>query len=537
MKKKELKILDCTLRDGGYYNKWDFSKDLITDYLNAMSAAKIEYVELGFRFFKKDIYLGPCAYTTSAFLETLSIPKKLKIGIMINAKDILSNNLSKSQINNYFFEFSKKRKLSFIRFACHLNEINKIIPMCNQLKKKGITTIINLMQISEISDNEIENITKLISKSKLDVFYFADSLGNLGPENIIHISNLIKKNWKKEIGFHAHDNMSKALINGVTAFDHGINWIDSTVTGMGRGAGNIQTEFALLQFSKYLEKKSDISLLLKLIDNRFNPMKVKYKWGTNPYYYLAGQNKIHPTFIQDMLSDSKLEPLDILSIINNLKKNDGKIFTKNLLDVGKNFYKGNTNGTWDPFSLIKGRDVLIIGSGPGSLKHSKAIEHFIKKNRLFVIALNAQKTIDEKLIDLRVSSHTLKVMSDMHIYRKIKQPLALPLDRLPSNQKEKFKALKTFNYGLEVKTGNFVFGKKFSITPNSLTIVYALSIANSGKAKKIFVSGLDGYEKGSAYGQEMDETLKLYLSIKKSAKLVSITPSSYKIKSTSVYAL
>ena len=96
--------------------------------------------------------------------------------------------------------------------------------------------------------------------------------------------------------------MSRALINGVAAFNNGINWIDSTVTGMGRGAGNIQTEFALLQFSNYLDKNSDISLLLKLIEQKFNPMKAKYKWGANPYYYLAGQYKIHPTFIQIMLN-------------------------------------------------------------------------------------------------------------------------------------------------------------------------------------------------------------------------------------------
>ena len=116
MKKNELKILDCTLRDGGYYNNWDFSKDLIEEYLKAMSAAKIKYIELGFRFLKKDIYLGPCAYTTSSFLETLNIPKNLKIGIMINAKDITSSNLSKTEINKHFFEFSKKK--NFICTFC-----------------------------------------------------------------------------------------------------------------------------------------------------------------------------------------------------------------------------------------------------------------------------------------------------------------------------------------------------------------------------------------------------------------------------------
>ena len=73
--KNKLKILDCTLRDGGYYNNWDFSKELINEYLQAMSAAKIDYVEIGFRFLKKDIYLGPCAYTSTSFLEKLNIPR------------------------------------------------------------------------------------------------------------------------------------------------------------------------------------------------------------------------------------------------------------------------------------------------------------------------------------------------------------------------------------------------------------------------------------------------------------------------------
>ena len=536
MKKNELKILDCTLRDGGYYNNWDFSRDLIEEYLQAMSAAKVDFIEIGFRFFKTDTYLGPCAYTTSSFLETLNIPKGLKIGIMINAKDILSNNLTKKEIKKTFFNFPKKNKISFIRFACHLNEITKIIPICNELNKQKIITAINLMQISEVSDSEIEKITKVASKSKLDIFYFADSLGNLEPKNITDISNVIKRNWKKDIGFHAHDNMGRALINGVAALNNGVKWIDSTVTGMGRGAGNIKTEFALLQFSNYLKKNSDISLLLKLIENRFDPMKHKYQWGTNPYYYLAGQYKIHPTFIQSMLSELKLEPLEMLSAIDNLKRQDGKNFNINLIEVGKKLYEGKTSGNWSPYNLIKGRDVLVICPGPGSLAHSEAIENFIKRKKPFVIALNAQKHINEKLINLRASCQTLRIMSDVSIFKKITQPLVLPFDRLPAQQKKKFKKLKILNYGLEVKLGNFNFGKNSSIAPNSLTLVYALAIANSGKAKTIFLSGLDGYPIEDPRRREIDETLDIYSSLKKKSELISITPTRYKIKSSSVYA-
>ena len=85
-----------------------------------------------------------------------------------------------------------------MRFACHLNEVKeKIVPICNKLNKRNIITAINLMQISEIKDKEIEDVLKFLSKSKLDLFYFADSLGNLEPHNIIHLANLIKKIGKK----------------------------------------------------------------------------------------------------------------------------------------------------------------------------------------------------------------------------------------------------------------------------------------------------------------------------------------------------
>ena len=388
----KLNLLDCTLRDGGYYNNWDFSKEFIEDYLSAMSASKIKFIELGFRFLKKDIFLGPCAYTTPDFLESLKIPKDLKIGVMINAKDIISSKFNKKQIYKNFFQLSKKNKISFFRFACQLNEIPKILIHCSYLKKRGLKIAINLMQISEIEDGQLKKISQLISKSKVDIFYFADSLGNLQPNDILRLTNIIKKNCKKEIGFHSHDNMNRALVNCISAFKNGVKWIDSTVTGMGRGPGNIQTELAILEFSKYLSKKRDISPLLNLIDKKFLPMKNKYKWGANSYYYLAGQFSIHPTYIQSMLNDLNLSSNEILTAIENLKKKDGRVFNKSFIDTGEVLYNKKATGTWSPYKSIKGKDVLIIGSGPGSIKYSEPIENFIKKKKPFVIALNNQRS-------------------------------------------------------------------------------------------------------------------------------------------------
>ena len=105
---KKIKILDCTLRDGGYYNNWDFSIDLINDYLKAMPMAGVDYVELGFRSLYKSTFKGACAYTKDEFLESLKIPKKLKVAVMVNASDLL-NYGTKDPIKNAKLLFSRKR--------------------------------------------------------------------------------------------------------------------------------------------------------------------------------------------------------------------------------------------------------------------------------------------------------------------------------------------------------------------------------------------------------------------------------------------
>ncbi len=531
---KKINLLDCTLRDGGYYNNWDFSSDLINDYLKSLSLVGIKYVELGFRSKILNNYSGPCAYTKDSFIKSLKIPKNLKIGIMINASEIVSSKMNFKEFKNFVFD-SNKSKISFIRFACHFNEIEKILPYINFLKKRKVLLILNLMQISQKSNEEIEEITKKISKSSVDVLYFADSMGSLNPDRMESIIKSIKKFWKKEIGFHAHDNIGKALINAETSIDLGVKWIDSTIMGMGRGPGNVKTEYALIQFNKYLNSKLNLSPILNLIENKFKKLKQIYDWGPNVYYFLSGLYGIHPTFIQSMQHDLNLKPDEMLSVIENLKKNKATKYNKNLIEIGKQIYKGKTRGEWCPLKKIRRREVLILGSGPSSKKHSKAIERFIKLKKPFVMALNDEKSINENLIDIRVACHTLRIATSEIKLKKISQPLVIPFKRLSNEQKNYFKNKKILDYGLEVKDNSFIFRENHAILPNSLTICYALAIANSGKSKKIYVTGLDGYPVTDPRRAEMDEIFKLYYSQKNLSDIISITPTRYKIKSSSVY--
>ena len=112
---KKINVLDCTLRDGGYYNNWDFSKDLVNDYLKAISDSGIKYVELGFRSLKQNKFNGANFFTTDSYIESLNIPKKIKIGVMVNTSELISNALDYSKAINILLK--KRKKQNYILYV------------------------------------------------------------------------------------------------------------------------------------------------------------------------------------------------------------------------------------------------------------------------------------------------------------------------------------------------------------------------------------------------------------------------------------
>ena len=160
----KINLLDCTLRDGGYYNNWDFSHKLVNDYLSAMSTAGIKFVELGFRSLKDKDFKGPNWYTTDSYINNLNIPNNLVLGVMVNVFEIISHSGGVKKAIDKLFENKKKSKIKFIRLASHYGEFDTACKICQILKKKGYFVCINFMQASEYTDSQILKIAK---KTKL----------------------------------------------------------------------------------------------------------------------------------------------------------------------------------------------------------------------------------------------------------------------------------------------------------------------------------------------------------------------------------
>ena len=435
------------------------------------------------------------------------------------------------------FKKAKFSKVKLVRIASHYSELSKVMPVASKIKSLGYKVAINLMQISDRTENEIKQFCDLAKKYNMDAVYFADSTGSLNRYQTLEIVKNFKENWKTDLGIHAHDNMDRAMENAMMALNNGVSWIDSTVLGMGRGPGNVKTENLVLELEKIFKRKVNYNSLIKLIEDDFIPMKNKYGWGSNVYYYLSGLYGIHPSFIQGMLSAKNFSSDEILAVIDNLKTEGGKKFSNDLINTYKQYFIGKGNGKYEPLKNIKKKDVLILGSGPGVKEHKIALESFIKKYKPFVIALNTQNSINSKLINTRAVCNTLRLLTDHKSFKHLPQKLILPYQRLSNLIKDKFKKVNKLDFGVEVKNNTFRFMKSSAIIPNTLAISYALGIANSGKAKRIYIAGFDGYEAEDPKRREMDELFSLYQSLKKKSELTSITPTKYKVKSTSVYAL
>jgi 4-hydroxy 2-oxovalerate aldolase len=531
-----MKLLDCTLRDGGYYNQWDFSRALIEAYLAAIKAAQVDIAEIGFRLLKNEGFKGPCAYSTDDFLNRVSIPSGIAIAVMLNGADLCSEIYFSSVLERLFPRLAAETPVDLVRVACHFHELPQALPAAGWLNERGYRVGFNLMQIADCNHSEVQELTAMASDWPIDVLYFADSMGSMGPDDISRMVGWLREGWQGDLGIHAHDNMGLALANTLRAQAEGVSWLDATVTGMGRGPGNARTEELAIEAEAHRDRRANLVPLMALIQQTFGPMKAQFGWGTNPYYYLAGKYGIHPTYIQEMIGDARYSDEDILAVIDHLRAEGGRKFSFGSLDGARNFYRGKPRGTWKPAELMAGRDVLILGTGPGVAAHASALEAYVRSAQPLVLALNTQSAIDSSLIDLRIACHPVRLLADAEAYADLAQPLITPASMLPEHLRDALQDNELLDFGLGIENGRFEIFDTYCIVPSSLVLAYSLAVVASGHASNILMAGFDGYPAGDPRNLETSTVLEQYRRAVGSDRLLSVTPTCHKLRSSSIYA-
>jgi 4-hydroxy 2-oxovalerate aldolase len=239
MSTKDYKVVDCTIRDGGLINKWNFSKEMVRQVYLALDAAGVDYMELGYRASEKMFppgEFGPWRFTKDELVREIIGDHKhqMKLGVMVDIGRVEPDDIA----------LKSESPLDFIRVATYLKDVEKAISIANEIKEKGYETFINIMAISTVNDFELEEGLKQIqAECDVTAVSVVDSYGSLYPNNAEHFVKIFANCLKNiKTGFHAHNNLQLGFANSIQALNSGASFCDATITGIGRGAGNCPLE-------------------------------------------------------------------------------------------------------------------------------------------------------------------------------------------------------------------------------------------------------------------------------------------------------
>ncbi|MBU3911200.1 MAG: aldolase catalytic domain-containing protein [Candidatus Omnitrophica bacterium] len=301
MYREKIKVLDCTIRDGGLINNHDFDSRFVREVYKAISASGVDYMEIGYKNSKE--FFSTKEYGHWKFCDDDEI-KKIIDGV--ESRTRISVMVDVGRVNIDDVKPASESPVDMIRTASYVKDIDKAIFMANHFADKGYETTINIMAISKDMGPELDEALDQIEKEcKVNAVYIVDSFGALYQEPVEHLIKLCKKILKtKEIGFHGHNHQQLAFGNTIEAIIHDANYLDGTVYGIGRAAGNCPLEL-LIGFLK--NPKFDIRPVLDLISKEFIPLREKIEWGYIIPYAIAGMMNEHPRAAMALRKSSKKE--------------------------------------------------------------------------------------------------------------------------------------------------------------------------------------------------------------------------------------
>lgn len=290
----ELKVLDCTIRDGGLVNDSHFEDDVVKSVYEACVEAGLDYMEIGYKNSPERFpagKFGPWRHCHEEDLRrVVGDHSAAATGLKLCA---MADTGGKSDWEKQIGP-AKDSVLDVIRVACYANEISEALEMLQHCKEMGYETFLNVMAISVTADAEIDTVLKAAAGSPASTVVVVDSFGNLYREQVDSLVRRYQKALEgtgKEVGMHAHNNLQLAFANTLEAIILGCNRVDATLMGLGRGAGNCPMEI-LLGFLR--NPKFQLRPILKVIQEKIMPLRQEHDWGPSIPYMLTGQRNMHP---------------------------------------------------------------------------------------------------------------------------------------------------------------------------------------------------------------------------------------------------
>lgn len=382
---KSIKILDVTLRDGGCVNNFNFGNEYIQNILAAQENSGLDVIEMGYIDEEKGSECKRTQYCNEQVI-TKNILKQKKEGIEYVA-----------MIDYGKYDFNKllphsNNSIDGIRMAFHKKDRYKIVEIGDKIMSLGYKFYIQPMITMRYSDSELLELIDLVNKElpSASGFYIVDTFGEMRSNDINRMLSLVDHNLisSMTLGFHSHNNLQMSYSNAISFIQFPTNrnlMLDSSIMGMGKGAGNLNTELILEHLNLYYGKSYEIAPLLKVIDTVLNPLRSEFYWGYSIEYYLSASHGCTPTYASHFYKKHML-PIDKVSELLDEISEEKKISFD--IEYAERLYRKfnarenyNDQKTIDTLKTIfYKKNVLIIAPGKSLNKDKELIELAIGEN-------------------------------------------------------------------------------------------------------------------------------------------------------------
>jgi 4-hydroxy 2-oxovalerate aldolase len=285
-RRRRIQVLDCTIRDGGISNDWKFDHKLVEMVFRALVEANIDYMEVGYRTQPDGKFdpslIGPWRFCREEDLRRVVEPGRIKLSTMVDIGSVTPA------------EIPHKRDsvIDVVRVACYAHQLDEAFRIAEHCMESGYETFLQVMAVSEVEIPILDDVLRRVARSGVEALALVDSYGALYP---YHVRFLVRKyqnylGGRVRVGAHFHNNQQQAFANTIAAIDEGVDWVDATIHGIGRGAGNCPLELLLF----YLDNpRYNVRPVLDLVDE-FATLRDELRWGYHLPYAITGYYNVHP---------------------------------------------------------------------------------------------------------------------------------------------------------------------------------------------------------------------------------------------------